>query len=50
MLFERVSLTSTIEADKVGLSVLADACETLITRGPQSIDELWAGEIVGLLR
>lgn len=50
MLFERISLSTTIEADKGGLSVIAEACETLTARGSVSINELWKGNLADLSR
>ena len=42
--------TSIVGADRVGLSVVVTACETLLNNGPTTIDQLWDGEVVDLPR
>ena len=44
------SPSTRVEADKVGLSAIADACQTLLSECPATIDELWAGDITDLAR
>ena len=47
MLVERLYLSSTIEADKDGISLIAAACDKLST-GPCTVDELWPGKSYNL--
>ena len=46
----KLSPSSRIEVDKIGLSVIVDACQLLLSKGPATIDELWDGDIADLAR
>lgn len=50
MLLEHISLSvsSSVEIDKTCLSVIGEACHTLLSKSHTPINELWTGEIVDL--